>query len=496
MEKTSTGTSLAFRLPSSVQVHSETDGLSLVLSYPLKFIRLDQFWQPVFTYLSSSRDGVSLQKISSLLPQIDPFALEIFFGKLVRRGFLEQQGTAHPKVYPSVSVIIPVRNRPEEIKACLTSLQKLNYPSGKIEIIVVDDCSSDSTPEVIRKFPVTLLALKKHRQASFCRNVAARHAKNEILAFIDSDCEADPDWLLDLTPAFREKDIAAVGGMIDSFYTINQLDRYEKVQSSLMISSWYKRSSELDRFFYVPSCNFLVRRDCFRELGGFKNDLHVGEDVDLCWRIQNSGLQVDYRPVGTIFHKHRNRLQAFCRRRFDYGTSEPELQKLHEDRRKKMVFPPLITVFWLAITWFLFTGDSLFALGALSLPLLSSLATYRKIRRTNGHIGFVDVLSAVLRSYGAWLYHLCAFVSRYYILFSMVFIVFQPLLFCGMAVMHIIACLGQYIIKKPRLSFLAFFFYFSLEQMSYQAGVWWSCIQNKHFGSISPNLVFSIKHTF
>ena len=217
--------------------------------------------------------------------------------------------------------------------------------------------------------------------------------------------------------------------------------------------------------------------------------------MDLCWRIQNSGLQVDYRPVGKIFHKHRNRLRAFCRRRFDYGTSEPQLQKLHKDRTKRMVFPPLTTVFWLTMAWFLFAGDILFALPVLSVPLVSSLSMYRKIRRTNGHIRFVDVILAVLRSYGAWLYHLCDFVSRYYLLLSIVFIVFLPLVFCAMAAMHIIACLGQYMIKKPHLSFLAFLFYFSLEQISYQAGVWWSCIRNKHFGSISPKLVFSTKHT-
>jgi mycofactocin glycosyltransferase len=494
MEKTSTDTSLAFRLPSSVQMHSETGGFSLVLSYPLKFIRLDKFWQSIFSYLSSG-EWVPFQKIISFIPQIDPLRLEFFLERLVRRGFLEQQGTVQLKVYPSVSIIIPVRNRPEEIRACLASIAKLNYPSQKIEIIVVDDCSSDTTPAVIREFPVPLLALKKHRQASFCRNVAARHAKNEILAFIDSDCEADPDWLLDLTPAFREETVAAVGGMIDSFYTINQLDQYEKVQSSLLISSWYKRSGELDRFFYVPSCNFLIRRDCFKELGGFKKDLHVGEDVDLCWRIQNTGLQVEFRPVGTIFHKHRNRVRAFCRRRFDYGTSEPQLQKRHKDRRKTMIFPLFISIFWLAFACFLFSENIFLIILSLSVPLLGSLSIYRKIRRTNSHIGFLKVMFSVLRSYCAWLYHLCAFVSRYYILFSLVFIVFLPLVFYGMAVMHSIACLGQYIIKKPRLSFLVFFFYFSLEQISYQTGVWMSCLQNNHFGSILPKLSFSIRPT-
>ncbi len=471
----------------------DSDGLTLVLSYPLKFIRLDSFWQPVFTSLAEN-DEVAFAQIVALVPQLDPQSMEFFLGKLVRRGFLKQYGSVSLHVYPSVSIIIPVRNRPEEIRSCLTSLQKLNYPSEKIEIIVVDDCSSDSTPEVVKEFPVILLALKKHRQASFCRNIAASRAGGEILAFLDSDCEADADWLLDLIPPFREKSIAAVGGMIDSFYNINPLDQYEKVQSSLQIGTWYRRSNELDRFFYVPSCNFLIRRDCFRELGGFKNDLHVGEDVDLCWRIQNNGWQVDYRPVGTIFHKHRNRLHAFCRRRFEYGTSEPQLQKLHEDRRKRMVFPPLITMFWLLMAYMLFSGNTLFILPTLFLPVYETWTTCRKFSRTNKHIGTLQVIPAVLRSYGAWLYHLCGFISRYYLLFCPVAIMFSPLLFWTMGMMHIITCLGHYLIKKPRLSFGVFFFYFSFEQLSYQAGVWWGCLQNDHFGSIIPKPSFTATH--
>ncbi len=486
--------SLAFRLRASVRLYTETDGLILVLAYPLKFIYIDKFWQSVFTALSTG-EYVSFQKINSLISHIDHLTLEFFLSKLVRRGFLEQQGYALQEIYPSVSIIIPVRNRPLEIRACLTSLGQLNYLPEKIEIIVVDDCSSDATPEVVREFPaVTLLALKKHRQASFCRNVAASHAKNQILAFIDSDCEADSDWLLALTPAFRENSVAAAGGMIDSFYNNNQLDRYEKVQSSLIISSSYKRSDRLDPFFYVPSCNFLVRRECFMELGGFKNDLHVGEDVDLCWRIQDIGLQVDYHPVGIIFHKHRNRLKSFCSRRFDYGTSEPQLQKLHEGRRKKMGCPPSIALFWLSIASLLFTGNLSFIPLALAVPLIHSLLRYRKIRKANAPVSFLKVVMAILRSYCAWLYHLCSFISRYYLLVSLPFIILMPLLFYGVAVMHVIACFGQYSIKKPRLTFLVFFFYFSVEQLSYQAGVWWGCMQNGYFGSISPKLLFSIKH--
>ena len=70
-------------------------------------------------------------------------------------------------------------------------------------------------------------------------------------------------------------------------------------------------------------CNLLVRKEVFMKLGGFQEDLHVGEDVDLCWRMQDSGYDLEYGPIGKIYHRHRNTVQAFCRRRFDYGTSEP-----------------------------------------------------------------------------------------------------------------------------------------------------------------------------
>jgi len=141
----------------------------------------------------------------------------------------------------------------------------------------------------------------------------------------------------------------------------------------------------------------------------------------------------------------------------------------------------------------LFSGNFIPMLPALAVPLVDGLLTYKKISRTNDHIGCAKVIQAVLRSYCAWLYHLSSFVSRYYLLFSPVALLILPLLFLTMAVMHTIACLGQYLLKKPRLSFAVFFYYFTLEQLSYQAGVWWSCLKNEHFGSILPKLSFSIR---
>lgn len=480
---------LSFCLPPSVTLRQEPDSLALVLDYPLRFLRLNELWRPVFTRLAAG-GYVAHSDLTPLIPRLDPLRVEFFLSGLVRKGFLKQQGLPPQDACPSVSIIIPVRNRPVEIRACLESLAKLNYPPEKLEILVVDDCSTDATPEVIREFPVTLLGMEQHRQASFCRNAAARHARHDILAFIDSDCEAHPDWLPALTPAFREDSVAAVGGMIDSCYSTNHLDRYEKVQSSLMVSTCSKRSGETDRFFYVPSCNFLIRRERFLQLGGFRNHLHVGEDVDLCWRLQDSGFQVEYRPVGTIYHKHRNRLLPFCSRRFDYGTSEPQLHKSHENRRKRMLFPPLITLFWLAVAGFAWTGHTLFLPPVVAAPLYSFLSIERKIRGWNGPVSTFEIMLAVPRSYGAWLYHLCAFVSRYYLLLAPVLLPVAPTVSSAIVMMHGVTCLGQFIIKKPRLNFPFYFFYFSLEQISYQAGVWWGSLANGYFGSIFPKAAF------
>ena len=198
--------------------------------------------------------------------------------------------------------------------------------------MVVDDASDDHSPDIVKQFDVNLISLKINQKAPYCRNLAAGKAKGDILAFVDPDCTADTKWLSHLIEAFHDPRVGAGGGGgIDGFFKTGKLDRYELANSSLIIGTHIKRSSDTNKIFYVPTCNLLVKKDLFITLGGFNPKLLVGEDVDLCWRIQNAGSEVEFRPNGTVFHRHRNKLAPFCQRRFDYGTSEPLLQKLHPD---------------------------------------------------------------------------------------------------------------------------------------------------------------------
>lgn len=480
---------LGYRFRKRVRCLDREGSPVLILDFPLKSVVLNPFWMPVLNLLTKD-NFVPMDRIIHLADGVDAEQTEAFLNRMVRKGFLEQTGFPTLPDYPRVSVIIPVRNRPEEIRACLDSLEEIDYPSEKLEIIVVDDASTDHTPDVVSQYPVTLISLQSHKQASYCRNLGAKSAGGEILAFIDSDCLADTFWLKELVPAFKDDSLGAVGGLIDSYFNNNGLDRYEKVKSSLKIGSWFKRSREEEHFFYVPSCNLLVKKEVFLKVGGFRETLHVGEDVDLCWRLQDRGHSVEYRPQGTVYHKHRSQLGPFCRRRFDYGTSEPLLQRLHTKRIKRLLFPPAGVLFWLTLVLSL-----MFEHGALSglccvIFVVDSLMKYYRINTRKIPIRLPMIFLAVLREYLAFLYHCCSFVSRYYLIGIPILFPFFPFVAIGILSAHLMTGIVDFLIKKPRLNLLSFLIYFSLEQISYQIGVWWGCLKNCSFQPVNPRIQF------
>jgi mycofactocin glycosyltransferase len=454
----------------------------------LKGLRLNPRWGPVCACLSRG-EFVPVSEIQALLGVKDEERLGFFLDELVRRGFLESRGFPSPKEFPLVSVVVPVRNRPEEIQACLRSLREQDYPKEKLEVLVVDDASTDQTAMVVSGFPVRLIRMTEQRQAPFCRNQGARNAGGEILAFIDSDCLASPEWLKELIPVFRDPSVGAVGGKVASHYDGKKLDRYEQVMSSLSMGNWPKRSAKKEPFFYVPSCNLLVRRKAFLAVGGFEEELIVGEDVDLCWRLQDQGQQVEYRPAGTVYHRHRNRLRTFCSRRFDYGTSEPLLQKRHPRRNKTFGFPLTGALFWTVLFLSLALGAWPMAVVGPLVAATDAAARRRTLQRKDVPVAFIRIQAAVLRDYLGFFYHCCAFLSRYYLAAGLLIIPMLPRLSLLVLGIQFLTGFVVYASKRPRMDLLSFQFFFLLEQLSYQLGVWWGCLKNLHFKPVAPRLV-------
>jgi mycofactocin glycosyltransferase len=480
---------LSYGLGPSVKYSRQDEAPLLTLAYPLKVIRLQPLWVPVFNELSRNR-LVPFDAILSLVHPAPAFDVESFLNELVRKGFLIQAGSPKLLDTPTVSIIIPVRNRPEELRGCLESLRRLAYPAHKREVIVVDDASDDNTPATVSQFSARLIPLRERKGASRCRNLAASQATGEILAFIDSDCSADPRWLNDLIPAFRDTTLGALGGIVVPFSEEKALDRYEQVKSSLHMGSRYRSSREEGPFFYVPSCNLLVRKAPFIAIGGFREDLHVGEDVDFCWRLRDQGHKVEYRPTGKVYHRHRNELKPFCARRFDYGVSEPLLHHYHPERKKQLVFSFATFSFWLLLVFTLLSRQ--FLLVGLSGLLLLADACYKqwRLRRENLLLPFLRILLATARSYLGFSYHCCAFVSRYYLGCSFLFCYHFPSVTLVILGMHLFAGTVDFFIKRPSLNLLSYWFFFSFEQLAYQGGVWWGCLRRFSFNPVNPHIRF------
>lgn len=478
--------SLAYRLLKGVRFIKDGSTLYLIRRNPLAAVALNPAWKPVLDILTDD-EYISFTEICAHI-NADPDKTEIYLNSLVRKGFIESKGYRHLEEYPFISIIIPVRNRPDDIYECLTSLLKLEYPPDKKEIIVVDDASDDNTFEIISSFPVRLLKNPKRMQASRSRNLAAGKARGDILAFIDSDCTADPLWLMELASCFNDESNGAAGGLVDSRFEKKILDRYEKKSSSLNMGTLPKSSKEAGSFFYLPSCNFLVRKDIFLKLEGFNGSMTVGEDVDFCWRLTESGREIEYRPAGTVYHKHRNKIAAFFTRRFQYGTSEPFLRKKHPDRIKRMFYMPLAILFWASILTAVLMNNFIIPAVSVLIMFADTHTKWRQVKIKKLPVEYKNVLYAVIRGYFVSVYFWCAFFSRYYLIFAFLLFPFFPLVCLLLFINHFIVSMCEIFLKKPLPDIVSFLCLFTIEQLAYQLGVWYGCFRYSVSNPVNPVL--------
>ena len=408
---------------------------------------------------------------------------------LQRRGMLEREPgpRTDPARLPRVSVIVPVKDRAEELRRCLESLHRLAYPKNRLEILVVDDGSADHGPRAARSLGARVLSSGGSGLGpAAARNRGASAATGEILAFLDSDCLASERWLADLVEAFADPTVAAVGGRVDGLRTASALDRYEAGMSSLSLGGRGRSAGLGSDTFYLPSCNLLVRREAFLEVGGFREELHVGEDVDLSWRLRDRGFTIAYVPRGRVLHEHRNRVAPFLRRRFEYGTSEGILHALHPARRKKMVLPTalvvaglLATVACLARAW----GPA--ALGA-AIVLLDAARLWSRLRRELRSAPFRRVLQARLRASTSLVYWVSFHLIRYYGPALILASVAWPRCAALAAGIALWPAWVDYRAKRPALLFPSFLAFYAAEHLAYGAGVFRGCLRQRAFGCYRP----------
>ena len=285
--------------------------------------------------------------------------------QLYWKGLLDAGPTIAPETWPGVSIIIPTYNRARQLERCLAALLNLEYPAECLEIIVVDDASSDATDAVLERFgrecdakgiALHVVRLSRQQGVASARNSGAEQARMEVLAFIDSDCVATPGWLKELVPIFADPATGAAGGMIRAYERHSTLGKYEDACSSLFMGVRPQRVRLEGPLTYLPTANFLVRRRAWQDVGGFA-PLTFGEDVDFCRRLLLNGSAIRYEPRGIVLHDYRTTLPGFLKIRVSYASAEAALLKRHPTERRVLLLPPeqaAFAVLTLGVMWGIF----------------------------------------------------------------------------------------------------------------------------------------------
>lgn len=210
---------------------------------------------------------------------------------------------------PLISVVIPIYNEEQEIAELLDSLLSLNWSRDRLEILCVDNNSTDQSLSILRSYPVTVLQ-EPIPGPYAARNAAIRQAKGEFIAFTDADCKVSRDWLLDLWQAFDAPQVGAVGGSIVPRTVSNYVDYFE---GCIFKSPNHSRGS--DRIQpYVVTANVMYRKAVFDELGLFDDQSFSGPDVEMSWRVLQSNrytLKICDDHQAVVQHRYRTQLKDF-----------------------------------------------------------------------------------------------------------------------------------------------------------------------------------------
>jgi len=247
--------------------------------------------------------------------------------------------------FPFVSVIIPTRNMRDLLQDAIESLYEQSYPRDRYEIIVVDNSSTDGTEQMIRsmqdKSRIALWYYRKENEGpGSSRNMGIEKAKGAVIAFTDSDCVADVNWLKN-----------GVSGMTEGIGLVQGKTLPNPGQKRGTFSR--TQSVTVENGMY-PMCNVFYRKDVLDKIGGISPDFcglncfgkprWGGEDTDLAWRVKKRGWKSVFAEEAVIYHhifplRPWQAVVGFRKYQFQgLFFAVPHLLKKHPELRRHMYY--------------------------------------------------------------------------------------------------------------------------------------------------------------
>ncbi|OLE61277.1 MAG: hypothetical protein AUI36_11715 [Cyanobacteria bacterium 13_1_40CM_2_61_4] len=238
----------------------------------------------------------------------------------VREAFAEAP-FAPSLPWPRVSVVVCSHNGARTIRDSLEGLRRLEYPD--YEVIVVDDGSTDDTAAIAGQYDVRLIRTP-NRGLSSARNTGLAVATGEIVAYLDDDAYPDPHWLTYLTATFLSTSQVGVGGPniapAGDGPIAECVARAPGGPVHVLVTD---REAE-----HIPGCNMAFRTAYLEAVGGFDPRFRTaGDDVDVCWRLQDRGWTLGSHPAAVVWHHRRNSVRTYWRQQIGYGRAEAMLER-------------------------------------------------------------------------------------------------------------------------------------------------------------------------
>jgi GT2 family glycosyltransferase len=231
---------------------------------------------------------------------------------------------------PRISIVVCTYNGSRTLRDCMEGIREIEYPD--FETIVVDDGSTDGVGRIAAEYGVRVIRTE-NRGLSAARNTGWQAATGEIVAYTDDDARPDPHWLQYLAWAFRNTRHVAIGGPniapSGDGWIAECVANAPGGPMHVLVAD-----AEAE---HIPGCNMAFRRTALEAVGGFDPRFRTaGDDVDLCWRLQDCGGTLGFHAGAMVWHHRRNSVRTYWRQQLGYGRAEALLEAKWPERYNAM----------------------------------------------------------------------------------------------------------------------------------------------------------------
>lgn len=227
---------------------------------------------------------------------------------------------------PRVSVIVPVYNGERTIGDCVESLFALSFPRDDVELLLIDNASSDTTSTILERYSDRAIILhERKRGPAAARNCGLRNATGDIVAFTDADCVVQPDWLSRIIAPLHDPGVGIVGGTILAMEPCNAVEEFgERIHDHQMAIECYSPP-------YAITMNWASPRSVLEKVGLFDEELLRCEDCDLAYRVVAAGYRIVHEPLAVVYHRNERSLAGLLAEGYAHGYHSIPVLKKHEE---------------------------------------------------------------------------------------------------------------------------------------------------------------------